>query len=310
MKDGRFYNTPNEQYHSVWWPSFKMYMYSMYNWYKSSLSEIEKWRIQAQVPLKSEILKITWIGHATFLIQIGGINIVTDPVFGHASWLFRRILPPGIHQHQLVPIDIVLLSHNHWDHMDSQSIYALACNNPLFLVPQGLVHWFQKRKIKRVKEFMWWEYYDIGISNVRITFLPAWHWSQRALFDRNKSLWGSWLIQCDDQLVYFAGDTAYSNHFREIGAEYKNITVALIPIGPCEPEIWLSHSHLNAERAGEAFIDLQAKMCIPMHWGTFYFGNDHFLLPVEKLNAWWKQHKLARSNKLLRCLKIGESLTS
>lgn len=251
---------------------------------------------------------ITWIGHSTFLIQINKKNILTDPIFGSPSIFFPRILPPGIDPQKLPKIDYVVISHNHLDHMDSKSLMFLKDVNPniCILVPEGDQHWFKKRNFKHVYGSAWWKKHVF--ENLSFTFLPAFHWSQRGLFDRNKSLWGSWMIQSLNKTIYFAGDTAYSHHFKAIGKEFNQIDVAIMPVGPCEPRKYMFDTHINAEEAGEAFLDLDAQQFIPMHWGTFHFGIDAFETPVKRIQRWWKKHKTILKHKQLSVPKFGESI--
>lgn len=256
--------------------------------------------------------KITWVGHSTFLIQVSGITIITDPVFGDLSVLFKRITAPGIIVDKIPRIDIILISHNHYDHMDEMTLRAIAAVNPhvIIAVPQGDKKWFDKRGFKQVREYMWWEHSVISLQNtaVRLTFLPAHHWSQRSLFDRNCSLWGSWMIQADKTTIYFAGDSAYDKHFTQIARAFPAIDIALMPIGPCEPRQWMRLSHMGPQEAGQAFLELGARNFIPMHWGAYWFGIDYPLLPIERLHAWWQQEASALSNKQLYCMHIGQSL--
>jgi L-ascorbate metabolism protein UlaG (beta-lactamase superfamily) len=261
------------------------------------------------IPERSHDLLVTWIGHATFLIQVGGLNILTDPLFGRPSFLFPRLTPPGISLQALPPLDVILISHNHWDHMEA---VALSFLQPLLnergghvLVPEGDHHWFIKRGFKNVVGASWWQQQVKGA--ITYTFLPAHHWSQRGLFDRNRSLWGSWLIQSTDCTLYFGGDSAYGDHFREIADEFSTIDCALLPIGPCEPRHALKHSHMNAEEAGQAFVDLKANYFIPMHWGTFNFGIDDPLLPLKRLQNWWTYHHATIHAYELIVLKQGQS---
>ena len=249
---------------------------------------------------------ITWIGHATFLIQIGGINILTDPVLGQASLLYRllykRLFKPGVPGHKLPNIDFVLISHNHMDHMDQESlIYLKSHKNIRFLVPKGNKKWFDKHGFERTNEYCWWDKEVFAIedsvnSQVNFSFLPASHWSQRGVFDKNKTLWGSWLIeykngskssQNNSFKIFFAGDTAYDTHFKEIAQDYPDINIALMPIGPCEPRKLVAHHHVDAQEALEAFLDLKAEHFMPMHWGTFPLGAETFDLPIKSLVRCW-----------------------
>lgn len=257
---------------------------------------------------------ITWIGHSSFLIRANGITILTDPIFGNASFLYKRILPAGLLPHELPPIDVIILSHNHRDHMDEASLLALRHNEQMhILVPHGDKAWFDKRNFSNVQEFTWWEQTVLSIDRVckdiRLTFMPAIHWSQRGLFDKNRSLWGSWMLEVGGTCMYFAGDTAYSSHFGAIAQEFPHIDIAFMPIGPCEPRYWMEHVHMSAQQAGQAFLDLKARHFIPMHWGTFLFGIDHFELPIEYLLTWWQQNRTALEGKIVHLLKAGKSYT-
>jgi len=261
---------------------------------------------ESQTPLANSVDPVvTWIGHATFLVQVGGVNILTDPIFDSPSFIFPRLLPPGIAIEQLPQIDFVLLSHNHLDHCDMPSLRALLKRFPniQLLVPQGDKGWLQAAGFGQVKEFTWWQEHTL------FTFLPARHWSQNGVFDCNKSLWGSWMIRHGSHSIYFAGDTAYSHHFTAIAAEFKNITVALMPIGPCEPDPAMRKSHVDSAQAVQGFIDLQAHHFVPMHWGTFPFGTDHFDTPIHKLQAAWQQQEVALAGKKLCLPKFGKQIT-
>lgn len=256
---------------------------------------------------RTKNLLITWIGHSTFLIQADGINIITDPVFGHLP-LFRRQIKPGIELKKVPSLDYVLISHNHRDHMDAAAL-SFFKNHPscVFLVPLGDKAWFEQRGFTRVREYSWWEQdtFMHGDAQVSFSFLPALHWSQRGLGDYNKSLWGSWMITIGGHSVYFAGDTAYAGHFHAIAQEFPVITHALMPIGPCEPRKWMKDSHISAEESGQAFLDLNAQKFFPMHWGTFSFGTDPHEAPYERIISWWQQQALSPEKQLF-VLKVGQ----
>lgn len=311
---GRFYNYKGEKKPGFLFASIYMMLKSHFH-RSYEYPDISSWVGFSEPILRSSELNITWIGHATFLIQIGNINILTDPIFNNLTPFFPRIVPAGIKLSNLPPIDFVIISHNHRDHMDEYAIKEIKKYNPgvTFLVPKGDKAWFDKRKIDPVIECTWWEAQSFtlnlgNLTKIEFNFLPALHWSQRGLFDFNKSLWGSWLINCNGKKIYFAGDTAYWAHFKNIGAQFGPIDIALMPIGPCEPRKWMSHSHVSAEEAGQAFIDLKAKHFIPMHWGTYLLGTDNFLLPLQRICAWWVNQKLD-SSKQLHTLKIGQRIT-
>ena len=151
--------------------------------------------------------------------------------------------------------------------------------------------------IERVHEYVWWDTYKI--PGLTCTFLPAYHWSGRWLTDRNKTLWGSWMIEAGDRTIYFAGDTAYWKHFLCIGHYFPSIDIALLPIGPCKPHRYMQTSHLNAASALQAFIDVRARYFVAMHWGVFYFGTDDIFTPIEYLERAWgtKQAQLPNALK-------------
>ena len=282
-KGNRFYNAGGESGpESLLFGTMPSLVRSFLGRFFRNKPQSAAWLHPQQIPFRSRELSITWIGHATFLIQVHNINILTDPVFGEVSTFFPRILPPGIHFDTLPSIDYVLLSHNHWDHMDSASLKALKSRHPdmKVLVPLGDGAWFLKRRF-HVEELSWWDSHSA--KEMRFSFLPAVHWSGRGFFDTNRSLWGSWMIEGPGATVYFAGDTAYGDHFAQIAKEYSDIDVALMPIGPCEPKEWMLRTHMDVERSLRAFHDLQARYFIPMHWGTFPFGNDQFDAPIKRL---------------------------
>jgi L-ascorbate metabolism protein UlaG (beta-lactamase superfamily) len=145
-----------------------------------------------------------------------------------------------------------------------------------------------------------------GEKDIKIHFLPAHHWSGRGLFDINKSLWGSWMIETPKYKIYFAGDTGYAGHFRQISEKFSSIDIVLMPIGPEEPRTMMKDSHVGVDEALQAFQDLQAKHFIPMHWGTFKFGADTFDLPIKKLQVSWQNLFFENSDKFLHIVKCGE----
>lgn len=308
--NARFYNYKGEVLEDWLIPSIAMFFHSLYARLFHKKEHMNQWVCPPELLSSSYDPHITWLGHSTFLIQVAGISILTDPVFGNASCFFPRILPCGLTLEQLPPIDCVIISHNHPDHMDSTSLAALKSHNPIYLVPHGDKKWFTKRGYERVEEFMWWESYTITSKNfaekINFTFLPAHHWSQRGLLDGNKSLWGSWLVQAPNHTTYFAGDTAYGKHFKNIAEFYPVIDTALMPIAPCEPRRWMKNTHLNAEEAVQAFIDLNAQTFIPMHWGTYHFGSDQLFAPIERLMVSWRNQDAALIGKTVQLLKIGQ----
>ncbi|MEM5017196.1 MBL fold metallo-hydrolase [Metabacillus indicus] len=245
---------------------------------------------------------VTWIGHSTFLIQTGGINILTDPVWAERMGMQRRLTKPGMPIRALPEIDAVLISHGHYDHLDFASIRKLK-GDPVFYVPEGLGASFRRRGYKNVKEAAWWDVFDK--EDVRFTFVPAQHWTRRTLWDTNTSHWGGWVIEHKDHSIYFAGDSGYFRGFKEIG-EKMSVDAVLMPIGAYEPEWFMKVSHINPEDAVTAYLDLNAKgPFVPMHYGAFRLADDTGPEALERLLAEWE--KRALDPEKLNVMKIGET---
>tara|TARA_B100000886_G_scaffold127055_1_gene85627 strand:- start:721 stop:1692 length:972 start_codon:yes stop_codon:yes gene_type:complete len=232
---------------------------------------------------------IIWIGHSTFLIKINNLTILTDPVFSERASPFKRLgpkrlIPPSISLDQLPSIDVVTISHNHYDHLDIRSLKKLSKTNPnlIFLIPEGDLDIFKKRNISNVKEFNWWQ--DILIDNFLFTFTPVQHWSARGLFDRNESLWGGWYIKTDNYSIYHAGDTGYSEDFIETKNRLGSPKYTFLPIGAYDPEWFMSESHVTPEDSIKIMKDLEAEFSFGMHWGTFTLTAEDTLEPRERLN--------------------------
>ncbi|MEV7611686.1 MBL fold metallo-hydrolase [Streptomyces sp. NPDC089799] len=249
---------------------------------------------------------VTWAGHASWVVRIGGLTVLTDPVWS------RRILgtparmtPVGVRWEDLPPVDAVLISHNHYDHLDAPTLKRLPRNTPLF-VPAGLARWCRRRGFTTVTELDWWE--AVELRGVRFDFVPAHHWSKRTLIDTCRSLWGGWVLTDragTGTRVYFAGDTGYGHWFREIGRRHPGIDLALMPIGAYAPRWWLRDVHADPEEAVRACQDLGARRMAPMHWGTFVLSAEPVLEPLLRVRAAWARAGLDRAD--LWDLPIGAS---
>lgn len=245
---------------------------------------------------------ITWIGHSTFLIQLNGLNIITDPVWAKQLGTYRRLTPAGIPIDKLPLIDIVLISHSHYDHLNYRSIKRLK-GDPLFLVPSGLARIFKRKGYAKTLEFNWWD--NHRFKGLNISFVPAQHWTKRTLTDTNRSHWGGWVIEDRASTIYFAGDSGYFSGFKQIGARY-NIDYCLMPIGAYEPEWFMATQHVSPEDAIQAFLDTDSKTMIPMHYGAYMLADDTPKEALDRLHSEWQ--KRALENDRLHVLQIGETI--
>lgn len=217
-------------------------------------------------------LKISIINHATALIQMNGMNILADPIYADRTSPIsfmgpKRVVKPGIKFEDLPPIDLVMISHNHYDHLDIPTLKNLESrDNPKFLVGLGNGRLLAGEGIHNFQEMDWWE--ELQFKSLKITFVPAQHWSARGLFDRNETLWGGYFVK-GDKSVYFAGDTGYGKFFKLIRGKLGAPQVALLPIGAYEPRWFMRAQHLNPEDAVIAYRDLEAENAIGIHFGTF-----------------------------------------
>jgi L-ascorbate metabolism protein UlaG (beta-lactamase superfamily) len=223
---------------------------------------------------------LTYIGHATVFIQIDGLNILIDPNFFNVAGWIGRINPPGVLYEKLPPVDVVLITHNHYDHLSQDTIHLIG-NGPDYLVPLKIKNWFDEKDIKNVREFDWWE--STLIKDVRFHFVPARHFSKRGLFDTNKTLWGGWVVEGKRHKIYIAGDTGYDESFRTLAQKFPSLDVAVLPIGAYDPSWFMQPVHLNPEEAIQAFIDTGASYMIPIHWGTFKLTDEPLDEPMQRL---------------------------
>lgn len=236
---------------------------------------------------RANSLKISYINHSTVLIQTRKINVLLDPIYSYRASPFPWIGParaqqPAIKFNDLPKIDVVLISHNHYDHMDLSTIKRLErAFHPLFIVPLGNKVFLKRFGLKKVIELDWWD--ELAVHNARITLLPAYHSSQRWLYDYNYTLWGSFGLQIEGKKIYFAGDTGYSNHFKMIRQRWGRPDLALIPIGGYKPRSLLREDHIDPMEAVKSHLDLQSHASMGIHWGTFQLSAEALDQPAKDL---------------------------
>ncbi len=316
IEDGIFKNYPGEKKHpiesllSFFWRACKTYISPRaYTQLPLSYNFQEELASSIAIAIKTNRNTLWWLGHATFLLYVNGAFIITDPILQEPSPIFPRLFSSENLEAMLPPIKTILISHNHYDHLDKKSIKALLQKNPQLsmFVPQGDAKLCSRWGCNHIHESMWWDTFSLHNQDIQITFVPAKHWSRRTLFDCNRSLWGGWVIQTNDLCIYFAGDTAQGDHFSAIHDHFTDITHALLPIGPCEPRKENEDSHINPIQAGEIFNLLQAQCMIPCHWGTFPLGIDQPLAPIDLLQHWiTNQHN--NKNQSCQILFPGQAL--
>ena len=259
-----------------------------------------------------EQLTVTWVGHATLLVQLGGLNILTDPMWSERASPVRfagprRWVPPGIAFDELPPLDVVLQSHNHYDHLDDATVRRLARAHAAaaWIVPLGLAPFVRKRGVRNAIEIDWWQEHQI--SSLRVAATPAQHFSARGFGDRGDTLWCGFALRSGDgRSVYFAGDTGYHPEFGKIGERYGPFHVALLPIGAYEPRWFMRYLHMNPEEAVEAFQKLNARAMVPIHWGTFKLTDEAMDEPPVRARRAWKVAGLPPDH--YRQLAHGETL--
>ncbi|GGE59315.1 L-ascorbate metabolism protein UlaG (beta-lactamase superfamily) [Priestia taiwanensis] len=243
---------------------------------------------------------ITWIGHSTFLVQLDGCTILTDPVWAYRMGFDKRLTNPGLAISDLPEIDVVVISHGHYDHLDFPTLKKLP-HGITYFVPVGLKKLFNKKGFTNVEEFTWWE--EQTYRGVTFSFVPAQHWTRRTMLDMNTSHWGGWMFQ-GTETIYFGGDSGYFHGFKEIGERF-DIDIALMPIGAYEPEWFMRDSHMAPEEAVQAYLDIQAKHFIPMHYGAFRLADDTTAEALERLHEAWEKYELPKEQ--LTCLSLGET---
>ncbi|XP_032076642.1 N-acyl-phosphatidylethanolamine-hydrolyzing phospholipase D [Thamnophis elegans] len=323
-KDGRFMNP---------WPT----------WEPATFTNFLKWifieKDNSQVPCSKQILdtnlpvltpyfvqnselfgktgdgmRVTWLGHASVLVEMDDVTFITDPIFSQRASPVQFLGPkrfrgPPCTVSELPKIDAVLISHNHYDHLDYPTVVSLNArfgSELRWFVPLGLLDWMRKYGCENVIELDWWGENCIpGRDAVTFIFTPAQHWCKRTALDDNKVLWGSWSVVGPRNRFFFAGDTGYCVAFEEIGKRFGPFDLAAIPIGAYEPRWFIKCQHVNPEEAVRIHIDVRAKKSIGIHWGTFALANEYYLDPPVKLKEALERYGLQTEDFFV--LNQGES---
>jgi len=257
----------------------------------------------------ADAARVTWVGHSTLLVQLDGLNILTDPHWGARasplSWVGpRRLGPPGLAFDDLPRIDVVVISHDHYDHLDRSTVARLAAtHDPLFLVPLGLRSWFAAHGMTRVEELDWWDTREH--RGLRFVCVPAQHFSQRTPWDRDRRLWASWAVLGASRRFYFGGDSGYFPGFKEAGERLGPFDLSAIAIGAYLPPAIMRLTHTTPEQAVQASEDLRTRVLLGIHWGTFDLAEEPLDEPPRRMVAAAARRGLGSDRAWI--LKVGET---
>jgi L-ascorbate metabolism protein UlaG (beta-lactamase superfamily) len=314
--DNKFYNSEKETvliklkdviFHYIYNLFNKNHLYkkreSHNNNFPLSLS-FDYFFLQSQKASPDHII-ITPLGHATVFLTYKNKAIILDPLFNRSSFFFKRYAN-NIDINFLPQIDLIVYSHNHPDHYNKHDLLMLLDHSPhaQIIAPSGFDSFLKKEGIEcqSVKVMTWWEESILFSGMIKLTALPAIHWSQSNIMNKNETLWSSWMITIEDNTnIYFGGDTAYGDHFQSIKENFDTIAVACIPIAPYDPKEIQIDSHMNVEESFQAFLDLGQPIFIPIHWGVFAYGDEPLKQPIEKII------RLFNNNNIIHKLKSTTS---
>ena len=270
---------------------------------------IEKEKVLSDLEKYKDDDYIAWIGHATYLIKLGDTTIITDPVFSkNAGPLIfgpKRYVEPALKLNEIPKIHLFLLTHNHYDHQDMRTIRRFPFKDSKVLVPLKLGKYFTRYRFKDVNEMDWYDEIKVN-DNMKVTLLPAVHWSKRSLTDTNKTLWGNFLIEYKNKKIFFACDTGYGNIYKELGEKYGPIDLTMINIGAYnfKPMFDKSIYHANPEEALNVAQDLKSKKVLGTHWGTFVLSLEPIMEPPVRFKDNAEKYGFFKEDAIL--FKIGQ----
>ena len=256
-------------------------------------------------------ITVTFLGHATALWQLGGRNILTDPIFSERASPFsfagpKRETPLPLKVEELPHIDVVFVSHNHYDHLDRPTVLALnrqPGGPPLFVVPLGIDLWLRDQGITSVKALDWWDRHTLG--DLALTLVPVQHWSARTPFDRRETLWGGIVAAHAGYTMFYSGDTGYSRDFADIGARFGGFDYAQMPVGCYEPRWFMRGQHVNEEEAVRIHQDVKSRFSVGVHWGAYRLCDDPVESPLDGLPK--ARAKLGVADDAFVLLALGET---
>ncbi len=245
---------------------------------------------QAALPERADAgaMRLTWIGHATMLLQFNGLNVLIDPILSERASPVsftgpKRIVSAVLPQGGLPPIDVVLISHNHYDHLDEPTVRGLLrqpSGQPLFIVPLGIDRWLKEVGAQRTQALDWWDAIEVSGASIHLT--PAQHWSTRSLWDRNRTLWGGFVVRRDGFSFYYSGDTGYSAPlFQQIAERFGGFDLAALPVGAYAPRWFMREQHIDPTEAVQVLQDVKARQAIGVHWGTFELADESLDEPLR-----------------------------
>jgi N-acyl-phosphatidylethanolamine-hydrolysing phospholipase D len=314
MSKKRYENPPGADIRKMTLPTLRIFFSAMKKINKTiptlNINWVNGHNLKNQINQLGKTDYITWLGHATFLMQLSGKTLLIDPFFSDKAgpfgiFGFKRFVPPALKITELPIIDYILITHNHYDHLDMPFLKKLHNkSHTIIITPSSLGKFIKKSGFEHIIELAWHETYKTG--PLSITALPAYHYSKRGLFDLNKSHWCSFAISSNSHKFFHSGDTAYGPEFKELGKKYGPFDFAMLGIGAYMPIEIMKLVHSNPEEALQTAIDLQARCILPMHWGTVALSSEPIHEPLDKLHEALREKNI--SDIAIKLTKIGDIL--